>query len=1213
VPRRPLSLALDIYLVVVGALAAIAVSYVTKEAGSLSPALAVIQQFSVPVFAVALTLTVAGAVWRYWMDRPRRPMWTSVRPPYPGLEAFTMDDAAVFFGREPDIQSLLERCNPANPDRAHRFVAVIGPSGVGKSSLVQAGLLPRLGLLRRPWVIVPPLTPEHQPTVSLARSLAQVLKRKDVDAIVQDLVSDSAGLGRLVAAMRDGGSARVLLVIDQAEELLTLTEEAERLLFLESLRLAMRSDPRLWVVAVLRSEFLTPFLQAGWADMFRAPMVVGNLDATALFDVIEKPAARAGIEFSRRVVTKLASDTGGGDALPLLAYTLQELYLQMKAQHKHTITDEDYQALGGVSGMLARRADKVVAELAVNPGAAPALDTLLKFVQLDEGSVTRRRVRRSSLSEAECRVVDAFVSERLLTSAASEGDVVLQVAHEALFRHWAPLAQVIGTREQELRQQAQLERWAHDWANVGRRDSYLLSSDRLVAAQAWAANHSEVGDESQLVQEFLQRSVKSDRAALLRLSESVARRALAGIREDPELSLLLAVAAIEECASTPIAQRALLAALNAYRVRLVLTGHDEVVRGAAWSPDGRRIVTASQDATARVWDASTGSEVLVLRGHADWIRAVAWSPDGALIATAAEDRTARIWDAATGVELGCLRGHLDLLHAVGWSPDSRRLVTGSHDSTARIWDVQARKQLLAFEGHTDWVRGVAWSPDGTQIATASSDRTARIWTAETGSESIALHGHTDWVQSVAWAPDGAHVATASSDRTARIWETSTGLTVITLRGHTDWVHRIEWSPDGERAVTASRDRTARVWAVRAAVELAVLRGHGDWVHDAAWSPDGRHLLTASYDQTARVWDAQAPTEMAVLRGHEGSLQAVAWAPGTDPRIATASHDGTARIWDANTGDELLTLRGHESWVHDVAWSPTSDRLATASRDRTVGIWDSESGEQLAVFRGHDNWVEYIAWSPEGERIATGSNDRTARIWNAETGEQLATLSGHGDWVRDVQWSRDGLLLATVSNDRTVRIWDGRAFSQIMVLQGHGHWVYGVAWSPDGRRIASASSDRTVRIWTVDDGRVLAVLEGHEDAVRAVAWSPDGLRIATASADHTARIWDARSFAPLGVLGVHGDTIAGVAWSPDGRRIATASRDHTGQVWNAATDLASLVALAKQRLLRQLRQDERRTVMLPERLESRDEGPRPAESHPSPPQPPSTARAGRGTT
>jgi len=1182
-PRRRISLALDVSLVLLGALLGLATNYATSRAGELPLAFRLLQRWSLPLVGVTLLLILVGRVWLYLVERPPSPrrMWNSRRPPYPGLEAFTEEDAGVFFGREREINHLLDRLHPTLPEQAHRFVAVIGPSGVGKSSLVQAGLLPRLAQRRSRWVVVPPLVPEDQPTRNLARSLAAILPGRKPDALAADLDATPAALGRCAEELRaahGGRSVPVLLVVDQLEELLTRTGRQERTRFLSLLRQGLHDDPGLWVVATLRSEFLTVVLNGSFADLFQDPVVVGSLGRAALVEVIEGPAAQAGLTFAPGVVNSLVSETGGGDALPLLAYTLQALYL--RAGPGGTITGDDYRQLGGVAGTLARQADKVAAELANGSGDHLVLETLLHFVALGETEPTRRRMHRNALSDTERRVVDAFVAARLLTSDAAGADAVVEVAHEALFRQWAPLREAIQAHTDDLRQRADLERWAQDWVRSGRQDAYLLPDERLRVAQRWAAARGDVAPEFPLVAEFLDRSRQLNRATSERLSEAVASRALTAVQSDPEQSLLLALAAVEECAPTALAHRALLAALAAARVRKVLRGHAEPVRGVAWSPDGTRIATASYDGTARIWDAERGTELAILRGHEDMVRAVAWASDGQRIATVSRDRTARVWDAEAATELAVLQGHEDWVQGLAWSPDSQRIVTASADRTARVWDAEAATELAVLQGHENWVEGVTWSPDGQRIVTASADRTVRLWDAERGNEVAVLGTHDDWVESVAWSSGGERIVTGSRDRTARVWDVAAATQVAVLRGHEDWVQSVAWSPDGRRIATASSDRTARLWDAEAGTELAVLRGHEDGARGVAWSPDGERIATVSYDRTGRIWDAEVGTGLAVLRGHPDRVQGVAWSPD-GRRIATASSDRTARVWDPRAGIELTTLHGHLDVVVDVAWSPDGRRIATASGDRTIRVWDAETGAAVAVIRAHSDWIQGVAWSPDGRRIATGSEDRSVRIWDAVTGTELAVLRNHGAAVNDVAWSADGEQIATASRDRTARLWDIETGTELAVLRAHSNSVQSVAWSPDGQRIATASSDRTARVWAVANGTELAIFRGHEDGLQDVAWSPDGQRIVTASHDRTARVWDADRGTELAVLGVHEDWVERVAWSPDGQRIATASRDRTARVWDARTDLNALLAKAHDRTLRQLTAEERRSAMLPE--------------------------------
>jgi WD40 repeat protein/TPR repeat protein len=590
----------------------------------------------------------------------------------------------------------------------------------------------------------------------------------------------------------------------------------------------------------------------------------------------------------------------------------------------------------------------------------------------------------------------------------------------------------------------------------------------------------------------------------------------------------------------------------------VLSGHGDIVNSAAYSPDGTRIVTASLDKTARIWDARTGAQLTVLSGHADRVTTAGYSPDGTRIVTASHDKTARIWDARTGAQLATLSGHGDLIRFAAYSPDGAHIATASNDRTARIWDANTGAQLAALSGHGGFVYSAAYSPDGTRIVTASDDKTARIWDASTGAQLTVLSGHENLVSYAAFSPDGTRIVTSSADKTARIWDASTGAQLTVFSGRGVFNHAA-YSPDGTRIVTASRDRTARIWDALTGAQLAVLSGHGNYVFSAAYSPDGARIVTTSDDRTARIWDARTGGQLSVLCDQREVLSSAAYSPD-GAHIVTASKDGTARIWDARTSAQLAVLSGHTDFVLYAAYSPDGTRIVTASDDRTARIWEARTGLQLAKLVGHGGYVESAAFSPDGTRVVTASDDKTARIWDARTGAQLAVLSGHGGYVESAAFSPDGARIVTASDDKAARIWEARTGVQVAVLSGHGGYVQSAAYSPDGTRIVSGSDDRTARIWDARTGAQLLMLSGHGDIVDSTAYSPDGTRIVTASYDKTARIWDARTGAQLTVLSGHGDVIYSAAYSPDGAHIVTASRDRTARIWDARipADLAAQI-------------------------------------------------------
>ncbi|MFJ9882276.1 NACHT and WD repeat domain-containing protein [[Kitasatospora] papulosa] len=1172
---------MDVLLMLLGALLGMAANYATSQTDHVPWPLRLLREWSVPLVAVVLLLLVAGQVWLHFLERPVAiaRTWNSSQPPYPGLEAFTEDDGGVFFGRDREIRDLVGRLNPSAPARAHRFVAVIGPSGSGKSSLVRAGLLPTLRRRRGRWVITPAFAPGADPLVSFASSVAAVLPDMTVEQVQTELAQGSAGMQRCLDRLRTargGRAAPVLLVVDQLEELLTLTGAQDRLAFFSLIDESLAADPHLWVVATLRSDFLTDFLGTGYAALIHQPTLVGALGRTELFEVIEKPAEQAALSFAPGVVARMVDDTEGGDALPLLAYTLQELFLRVSSGG--TVTEDDYRRLGGVAGALSEHADRITADLRAADADTPVLSTLLKFVTLEHGEPTRRRVHRDDLTPEERTVTDAFVTGRLLTS----DNAVLDVAHEALFRQWAPLRQAVAASTDKLRRRTELERWAQDWERSSRQDAYLLSGERLAVAREWAGEASEALAGVPLVTAFLERSTRQDRASMERVADAVAHRALESAERDPELAILAALAAIDECAPTSAAQQALHTALGASRRRAVFRGHEQDVNAVTWSPDGSRLATASDDGTVRIWDArEAGNPVVLTRRHGDGVYAVAWSPDGKRLAGGSRNRSVTIWDAETWAEMGVLIGHDDSVGALAWSPDGDRLATASSDRTVRIWDAETHAELTVLTGHEQPVWDLAWSPGRGQLASASDDGTVRVWSLTPGGPTTELTGHQASVSAVAWSPDGCCLASVSEDRTALVWN----IAVAEEEGREPQARKltsltplncVTWSPDGRHIAVGDDDCTVRVWDTDTSEESQLI-GHTDSVHDIAWH--GHRIATVSRDRTVAIWDApRRGSRTGTLLGHDDSVQNVSWSPdGT--RLATASQDGTAVIWDVAQNSAVATLR-HEGAVFDLAWSPDGERLVTASRGAAARIWDVRGRTQLAVLRGHGDELTTVSWSPDGTRIATSSRDSTTRIWNASDGTELTVLRGAKYWIGGAAWSPDSRHLATSSTDRTLCVWDILRGTAVTTLHGHTDYAWRVAWSPDGRRLASGSRDRTVRLWDPFSGAELVTMTGHQERVQGVAWSPDGRHLATVSWDRTVRLWNPDDGRELTVIGVHDDQVNGLAWHPDGSYLATVSRDRSVRIWEPTTDMDRLLRLARSRVFRRLTDDERRSFLLP---------------------------------
>ena len=1123
--------------------------------------------------------------------------------PFRGLQMFQPEDAWLFFGRDSEIEDLLIRLGQ------FPILTVIGNSGCGKSSLVRAGLVPalRAGRFRygnstvggwRVAILRPSGAPFDYLAEVLPSQLAPELSVGEQAGFIAEcrnkLPSGGEALldaiSALANAAEQNGGTRVLLVVDQFEELFTLTASRDlRERYIDALLAAARWDASMpvHVVLVLRADFYAHCLEhAGLGRCLQANLYnVPRMDHEQLREAIEKRLALAGARAEPGLIDSLLDDVGTepGD-LALLEHALGRLW-ERCGGFGRTLSNDAYSAIGRLRGALSAHADEVYGQI-TDPAQKQLVQRIfLELVQLGEGAPdTRRRVRKAELlalgapEEVE-PLLARLTSSRLIAMGSEGAETFAEVSHEALIREWSMLREWLAQNREELQLGRRLIQAAQEWDDLKRDQGALLQGARLAQGREWLLRHAAA---PALLREFVEASVaaraeaeerelRKQKAAATRLrwfacalavlllvalgatwyahrqrvlaeARALAAQSEQMLARDQGRALDLAMHGWET-AKTPETYVALTKALPQ---TLNILNHDGEIVVSVFSPDGERVLTASYDHTARVWDAVDGHLIVTLKGHSDKVFFAAYSPDGRLIVTASWDHKARVWNAADGRLVTTLQGHSDILNRAEFSPDGHRIVTASSDHTARVWNAADGRLLVTLKGHTEAVWAATFSPDSRLIATASFDGTARMWSADDGRLLAVLHGDGPEIYRAEFSPDGRRVVTASHDHTARVWSTADGHLLATLH-HDGLVQRATFSPDGQRIVTASSDHTARVWSTTDGRLLATLN-HQGVVHHVEFSADGKHIVTGSYDNTAQVWDTITGRLLATLQGHTAPVMHAAFSPDGQ-RIVTGSFDHTARVWNLAGGRLQATLRGHAGEVWAAALSPDGQRIVTASADHTAKVWRVADGQLLTTLEGHAEAIIQAKFSPDGTRIVTAGADQTARIWDAASGGQLAILRGHTGRVIFAQFSPDGKRIVTSSFDHTARVWDAADGRLLATLQGHTDRVFRATFSPDGQRIVTAGWDHTARVWNAADGRLLATLQ-HEDKVTDAEFSPDGQRIVTASWDHTARVWGVSDRHLLATLQGHIDRVWTAVFSADGQQVLTSDADHTARVWNA---------------------------------------------------------------
>ncbi len=1136
--------------------------------------------------AFLTTRSAAGALgrgidWASLQLFTRGPSGEDHRPftfrPYRGLSPFQPGDARFFFGREPDVERLLSALSETS-----RLLTVVGAPGAGKSSVVMAGLVPRLdaGALgdgKTRWRI---LRPGRHPCRSLAEAMASIeaeigAERTEVSKFEVELLKSPEALARFAQTVveRSPETKRVVWVVDQLEEVFTVTEtDGEQVAFVENLlyATAVPGAPS-YAVLTLRADFLAQCLDLReLAERVRASMeILLPMAEAELREAIVRPAEIVGLHFEEGLVDALIealregepqvpsrADVEGGRVsgavrrlsagnLPLLEFALEELWSRRQGS---LLGWDAWRSVGGVRGSVARRADEVLAQhSAEEQRLVPQLFS--RLVQLGEGTAdTRRRAARSELlavgSDKVGKVLDRWLAARLLTA---EGDDV-GLAHEALIREWRVLRRWIAENREALRMLGELRAAAERWRVSDKSSDELWRGGRLgravelVAARDLTLSATEAS--------FLGASEEAERAAA-EAQEAQHKRELA-VAQDLAISrkkaarwlwlgmavlLMASVAALIGMQAVQAAKmRAVIADQEAVRARENEAREGEVARlQAVRASDANRIETAR---TLLAKDPT--SALLVLREIGRPEDNTTWIP------IAAE---ALFWPTSAVI----LRNRRPLRWA-SFSPDGTRVLGFGDDGVAQVFSadggapvaVQAEQRLAT----------ASWSPDGKTILAMGDDGKARLWPAVGSGAATALGEQA--LHALRFSPDGQKLVGVGRDGRTWVWDARGNgkPTLLPTESNVGWA---ALSPDASQVLTLSDDGQVRLQTSDGRTTPRVLRKAGG-VQITAFSPDGSRVLTAGEDGVLRVFRTEVDEDPVVLKGHKGAVLAAVWSPDGS-RIAAGGADGVVRIFSADGGASraLGAPTAEPRALFDITWSPEGSRLLTFTEGAPPSLWTTAGDAPPVTLPCGCRFPLGGAFSPDGKRIVTISEDQPPMLWTAEGGGAPLVLRGHAEAgaVATAVWSPKGDRLLTASSDGTARIWPTLGMGAV-VHHEHPGQVRTLVLDPAGKQALSGLDNGSLELFPIDGQGAATHFEGHTAAVLSAVFSPDGKRIVTGSADHTARVWNVATPQTSVVLRGHDDEVWAVALDPKEGKVATASKDGTVRLWTA--DGSSSIAL-----------------------------------------------------
>ncbi len=1090
--------------------------------------------------------------------------------PYPGLRPFQMQEADIFFGRGEQINQMLLKLE------THRFLAVVGASGCGKSSLVRAGLLPALtdGFLsgaQSSWRFVV-FRPGDDPFGRLARALhsaeGELMPAEAAALTAATLNASDHGLLQAISDLGVSPDTHVLILVDQFEELFRFRRRAEladgndaqtvyRLrnaataFVNQLLKTARQTERVIHVVLTMRSDFL------GDCDAFlglpeainTGQFLVPRITREQLRSAIEDPLKLVRAWPEPALVERLLNDIGiDPDQLPLMQHCLLRLWSAgvVSQESKVELRLRDYldPHFGGLDSALSNHLDEVYGDLTVKQQTIAEKMFRSLCDKDDDGKWTRRWMTIADMGRTAAvppdevfPVVDAFIrAGRNFLVASRDGTLTPQttvdISHEALIRQWGRMQAWLQKEQESAQQYRRLldtaRRWKAGTAGLWGTpdlDMALKWRDVEKPSAEWAKRY---GGELELTEKFLQ--------AALALREQHLREELAQANALRRRAWWLgAVAAVS-----------LILFVYAWYQQTIAAKNEIAAKESAEKAADLTIKANASEALARKNElaaernlALTHIEVGHLRTERRDLRAGIYRYWRAFDEAPPGDRlrlSARSLLGAWNWHLGIPFVHNSSVRAVAFSLDGKAVATAA-GARARLWNRETGA-LIAELPHTDLGSVLAFSADSQVLFTG----TQRLYDARSGMPVGPALDIADPAESGSFDASGKKILVGGVRGTCSLIERETGKSITIL--HPAKILAVAFVPESTIALTAGHDGTVKLWDAVTGKLRHELK-HSTALTAVACSADGLHVATGSKDKQMRLWEVKTGTQVGEPLPHQSVVHAIAFHP-SEPFILAGCGNGECRLWSRQTLKSALIVSPHEARAdtpaHDasvevVHFTPDGRYFLTASQDKTAKVWNTATRKPLGKPFSHQGLVSAAVFSPEGTQVLTGSTDHVAWLWPLRLGEALGKPTERQADVVAVAVSPNGEMLASASTDSSVRLWDSATRSARGGPLKHGDRVNAIAFSPDGQFLLTASDDTYARLWDAKNGKLVQAIT-HASGVRSIAFSRDGSLFLTADADGTAQLWEAGTDAKMVGSAMKHRKLTSAILSPDGRIVCT---------------------------------------------------------------------------